>query len=140
MRLFTPVLKYQFNHIGIGYLNIIIGFSDMAHNSILPWHILVPTVVLQTAAVIPIREPRARAHVNCLQYRVTSWVYTQNSIPFLGLTCIRKVEGKKAEGKKAGGTKEGIEKAYNHTYTLQKKGKLENICDGDVYISRDRSS
>ena len=46
------------------------------------------------------------------------------------------MEGKKAEGKKAGGTKEGIEKAYNHTYTLQQKGKLENICDGDVSIFR----
>ena len=59
----------------------------------------VPTIVLQTADVIPIREPRAREPCTISGY-ILGLHSKQHS--FLGLTCIRKAEGKKAEGKKAG--------------------------------------
>ena len=125
MRLFTPlflppVLKYRFSHIAIGYLNIIIGFSHIAHNSTLPLHILCSYLIArylcsraQSAkcacddmvsciqcsygrpAVIIIKKLRARAKMSHVQYQGASWVYTKNSIPFLGLTCIRKAEGSK---------------------------------------------
>ena len=67
----------------------------------------VPTIVLQTAHVIPIREPRAREPCTILGY-ILGLHSKQHS--FLGLTCIRKVEGKNAEGKKAEGKKAGVKR------------------------------
>ena len=68
----------------------------------------VPTIVLQTADVIPIREPRAREPCTISGY-ILGLHSKQHS--FLGLTCIRKAEGKNAEGKKAEGKKAEGKKA-----------------------------
>ena len=67
----------------------------------------VPTIVLQTADVIPIREPRAREPCTISGY-ILGLHSKQHS--FLGLTCIRKAEGKNEEGKKAEGKKAGVKR------------------------------
>ena len=78
----------------------------------------VPTIVLQTADVVPIRQPRAREPCTISGY-ILGLHSKQHS--FLGLTCIRKTEGKKAEGKKAGVKRRGVTRRTTIRIRFHKK-------------------